>query len=743
MSSDNLNDADDDVSPLYLNGRPVYGPHLFDLETYGDMRLDFHKALDNLRFRGGVLLVPFTLPAERSLVLFLNIIMGGLDVQGLKTTFTQFLSDPLLCPPRNADTWVIHRAGAFPALSAVLEAWVTSGRVAVLTDSAVSFGFLSASFPTLTFPGFDNPDPLFEDGEGRIEWDNCRQLEKQALLKTVHERVALFDAWGAPIPFRLLARSVSAHEDDLSPLIEDLYARGILYWVSREKPPALLVATRGAGYAQTLLSAMAADGAGLSLDSYAEVFRIVQPDDTEQRYALLNLLTGMLADARLRRKLGAGLFSIGKISDFLKQQWPCIKALISAGSPAEHLLWGLCFLRTGLMAQADAIFVMGLSRDKKNSFLLQARARLLGLWSRIDEKKIDDAFMAFERAVREDKNNKHIWHSFAVFEAGRANGSGAEFCFGKALTLAPNNVYTLAARADMYLDRGDADKALTDLSAALALDPENPRVLHMKGRAAMFNAKWADAVECWRQILQRDRNNPYALHSLGHMARVRGHWEECRLHLTKVLSDIDPENEAALLEMGLMALDRAAYEADQNIKRTHLDEALTALYDALEVAPWNPKVIVSLANAQRLSGHNHGATARLQDLLQRLPGNSYAQHALALCEYDAGDIDGMLTRLQGILDAHKGRHYPALFAIIEATLRRGGITDARRALLNINIQSVREISALENINVLLETARLYHMMHEAELAASAVWAATKIDPENERIKWTARSIHEG
>lgn len=728
---------------LYLNGRPVWGPHIYDLETYGEMRSSFLESLETLHSQGGALVLPFAPQAERSVIIFLNIVMGGLVRQGIPVRFTQLLDAPMLMLPEDAPVWLIHHAGSFPDLMMTMENWIRPGRAAILTGTTSALAPLAFNIHSLLFPGFSKPDDSFDQKEKeavrmdhRILASKDHALGRKDLLSNIHHQVALFDAWGSPIPLGLLARCLAMDEDELAPLVEELYQEGeegILYWVEREKPPTLMVSTRSEGYARRCLELLT-EGQGLSLDDYRPFIQSIRPEDRGERYALLHLLLGMLANSRSRWRLGAELFGVDKIRQLVRADGNPIRAIAIAGSPAEHLLWGLCLTRLGLFDQGRDIFESGIRKDKKNVYLHQALSRLLGLWSCLDESRGEEAARAFDRAAGIDKGNKHIWQAWGVFEAERGNWRGAAYCFQKALAIDSRNIFSLAARANMYLDQGDLEKAKTDLSKALDIDPANLYAIHIDGRIAFYSGEWVVAAQRWQDMLNADKHNLYALQSLAHMARVRGHWELGRKYLKNAL-DIDPENEAVLLEMGLLDQDMGFFAFSQEAKDQHLRGALAYLDRALRVAPWNPKVIVSMAVAERQSGKIQEARDRLETLIRRLPNNDHARHALALCENEQGDREGMIRRLQSIHDERRGRNLQVLFSLIEAMIGKGQTEEAKRSLRDIEHSRLQGMSAIKKIDALLETARLYLLMNEEQRAAAVFRKAEGLDPDNWRIKW--------
>jgi len=726
---------------VYLNGRAVWGSHIYDLETYGEMRADFLKSLAAMQELGGLLLVPFTGQAERSLLIFLNIIAGGLIHEGKRVHCAQFLDTPALSQPKDYSVWLIYQADAYPDLQMRVEDWLAPGRVAILAGLGSALSPSAFNAPAELFLGFES----FSDDDGRakevIESDrniltNMSEQRKQRVsMPDIHRQVALCDAWGVSLPLGLLACCLNMEEDELAPMVEELYQagkEGILYWVEREKPPTLMVSTRSEDYARRFLTYLAGSQ-NLTLKEYLTLLDAAQPALISERYALLQLFLGMLAHVRFRSLLGEN-FNIAALRDFVFDSWKTIHAAIEAGSSAEHLLWGLCLLRLGLLEKSWSVLTQGIKLDKNNIYLQQALARLLGIWSQIDNGKREEAEKAFQQAVKIDKKNIYVWQAWGVFAAEQANWQRAEYCFQNALALNDRSVFVLAARANMYLDMGQIEKAETDLLKAVSEDAGNFHRLHLLGRIHCWRGNWEQASRQWHNMLEKDKRNVFAAQSLGHLARMRGQWQDSRAYLDFAL-DNDPENVACLLEVGLLRQDMGTFALSDEARRRELDEALICFERALQIAPWNPKIIVSFATAERLAGKTESAANRLDALLRRLPDNDYAGHALALCDRDLGRETAMTARLRAIHDARRGRNLPVLFSLIEIMIKNGQTDDARQVLQDVVRHKIRDMAAIKRIETLLEAARLFVILDDKTAATEAIEEAKRIDPDNLRISW--------
>ena len=144
-----------------------------------------------------------------------------------------------------------------------------------------------------TEPGF---------GEDESEIASTAPAEAVDLWQRAQYWVGLCDAWGVPLPFELLSRLMEKNEDDLAPVLEEAHDRKVLFWVEREKPPALLVGTAGERHARGYLTRLAAEEK-VSPEDYLDIFRAVRSEEREERFTALKLLQSWLGNSRFRRML--------------------------------------------------------------------------------------------------------------------------------------------------------------------------------------------------------------------------------------------------------------------------------------------------------------------------------------------------------------------------------------------------------------------------------------------------------
>jgi len=727
--------SDNGANPFaayYLKGRPVWGPHPWTPADYVKLAQDIASRLEKLRSSGGLLVLPFPEKVERSVVLFLSYFAGRLRLDHIPLSYSQFLHEPYLeLPAPEVTTWLIHQAPKFQDISLVLEDWLHAGRVVLATGQAAMWKRCDLKVSYYQDDFFlhvpESAEPL-----GPVPTSDSLELPQEELLENLLRWVVLTDAWGVPLPFELLVRLVNLKENEVAQQIEAGYRQGALFWVERDKPVALLVASRSEGFARQALAELVRTE-DISLNQYQPVLQAADPDEHEERYAILNLLESWLVQDRFRHALGLG-FHITQVRALVQEHWRRIQAMTQAGSAAERLIWTQCLERLGLFEQGKEIIKAALKQESRNIFLLQTQAHLLSRWSQVDPQRQPEAVTAFAAACDQTPNNVYLWQARGVFEAERPNRRGAELCFARALEIDPHNIPSLIARADMYLEAGESDKASKDLQAAEQIDPNNIYVRHLFGRWHVYQGDWEKAQQEWEKLRLLDKGNLYALQSLGHMARIRGQWQNSCQNLQQAL-DLAPENVTVLLELAMLALERTD-TPDRSLAAAYLNRAL-------RVEPENPKLLVTQALLLLRQGDIDAALQHLEQFLRRWPDSLPARHLLGQCYYEKGDQARMADCFQQIIDLSRGKNLHVYLTWSELSWRLGQRRQARQLL-----EAAQEIyqdladkwSAGEKLKALVELAKLSREILSGQETQKFLDQALEIEPEYPALRALLASL---
>jgi tetratricopeptide (TPR) repeat protein len=737
MAKANYSRQMNDFSFFYLRGRPVWGPHLYDPETYAELRDQVIKEIRSLRKEGGVLVLPFQEDAERSLLIFLNILAGSLFSLGERPFFSQFLGEPYLESPEESGIWLIHHAPRFKNVTMSLESWIATDKVALATGIPEMWEQYYLRMPFVWLSYFIDKKVDFGKEEAEAIGQTKHKIQEKNLFERAHLWVAMCDAWGVPLPLDLLASILKADADDLTPIVEEAYQKGILFWVEREKPAALLISTRSESYARKyVLEEVQRDN--ISLADYHHIWDSINPEEREERYVALKLFQTWLTNSRYRLSLSEKNFRIKEIRGMIQKEWNLIKQICFAGNASEELIWAQCLSQIGLYDLALEIFTQALEKSPENGFLLQAKAHMLSKWASINPQKREDASGAFSQAAHVLMGNPYVWQAWGVFEAERGNGNGAEACFEKALQIDRRNLCSLVARADMNLERGFLAKVKDDLEKARAIAPQNLYVKHISGRLNFYSGKWTEAEKEWEQILTLENRNMHAIQSLGHMARERGQWDKARKYLERALN-IDPENVPTLIEKALLEMDEVEFVPPESPGAIYekLQGGGELLNYALDIEPANPKVMVTLAVIERKMGKVSQSKERLTELVKIWPNNLYARHALALCFLEHGEREDALGHLQEIIRQSQGKNLLPYITMAEISAKDGEKDRAKRlldetAVIYKNISGYLPIH--QKISALLERARLLLRIGYNKEAEKVLIEARGLDPENGKIR---------
>ncbi|MBN1827760.1 MAG: hypothetical protein JW884_01275 [Deltaproteobacteria bacterium] len=749
MQTNGYDEEWDDLDPFdRMNNRPsreIYLPGNVDFKKRSDILNICEKMIND----GGVLVLPFDEDMEFIPWFLLSVISGGMQLDGRAVLKSQFLGAPYLpSPPDQAQVWIIHHAPCFANFIASVQEWLKPGRLVIATGLTWQWDALEINLPSRRMDILLQTDIIDTDAASVMD-DTCVKLpeEQQDLIKVVRI-VSMFAAWGAYPPDTVLARMAGFIRQDgqedtdrLEEVVEAGVEKKLLVWVTIDKPPSIQVARPSDAKARNHLRGLAQEK-GIGIKDYANLLVKVDQNVRDERYAFLNLMQGWLADSHLRASLAPekrafGIRAIREIitSNPLQGKIKSIKAAVE--SAAESLVWGRCMMRLGILDLGLGFLDRGLSANRRNPFLLHARAHLLGRWAATRDDKVDEARNAYNDATDVCRENYYVWQNFGVFEAEQRNYKIAADLFDRALLIEPRNVFSLVARANMYLDMGDIVKAEEDIRAASGIAPENSYVVHLRGRAAFFRGEWAAAKAIWQdELLKLDPRNLHARQSLGFMARERGFWDDAEKAL-KEAQEMSPENIPVLHELGLLHMDRALWEPKKS-RDEDLEMAREGLLIATDVEPENPQVIVSLATVERLKGDQElmrGAAARLEELKRRSGGRPYILHALAMCLHllnRTEDRDGLFDR---ILEKSPG-NIRTLIAMSECAYDENrhpeAETTATRARRSYD-QKKALMPANEKIGALLDLARLYRKLGRVEAADGFLEEAGKIDRQNAKI----------
>ena len=177
-----------------------------------------------------------------------------------------------------------------------------------------------------------------------------------------------------------------------------------------------------------------------------------------------------------------------------------------------------------------------------------------------------------------------------------------------------------AGLGDIYLKRGDEERALRQYQAALKLDPDQADIQIQLGTLYARLGQIEEAAACFRAAADLLPRNPVPRYDLGSLYLQAGRVSEALDHLNRAL-EIDPDHLEARFRLGMAQLE----SGDADSARENLQKFLTK-------RPRNPMAYYHLGRAQESSGRSGPAAEAYRKALEIAPNLIDARKALARLE---------------------------------------------------------------------------------------------------------------
>ena len=216
----------------------------------------------------------------------------------------------------------------------------------------------------------------------------------------------------------------------------------------------------------------------------------------------------------------------------------------------------------------------------------------------LDENHPESAKPLFEKALKLDKSSASAMVGLGKIAFSAGNSAEAVKYFKAALSAQPEASSIHYALAMAYRQLGDIPNALTQLQQR---GTEKPKVtdpfldelqgfnqtrmfLRMRGDEARLNGRFAEAVDDYRQLVERDKNDPLARIALGSALAETGDLKGAIEQYTQALN-LAPNNETAHYNLGLVLIENKSEE-----------EAIQQFQVAIELNPQFELAHFQLAN---------------------------------------------------------------------------------------------------------------------------------------------------
>jgi tetratricopeptide (TPR) repeat protein len=265
---------------------------------------------------------------------------------------------------------------------------------------------------------------------------------------------------------------------------------------------------------------------------------------------------------------------------------------------------------------------------------------------------------------------------------------------------APNSIQALFEQGARLHQSGDFANAEQCYQQVLAAQPNHPDALHLLGMIAHQFGQHQPAMELIERAIKINKKSPIYSANLGLVYQAQGQFKEAEKWYRKALA-IKPDyadahhNLAAALHAQARTKDaEASFRRAVALKPKYVEawinfgnflhqehrykEAEACFNKALEINPDFAAVNYNLAHCLREQKNHDGAIAAYRRLLDRQPDHVDARFFLAVSQADNGDVEGAATSYRELL-AHDPQHVFALNNLGNALTKLQKWGDAEQA----------------------------------------------------------------
>lgn len=125
-------------------------------------------------------------------------------------------------------------------------------------------------------------------------------------------------------------------------------------------------------------------------------------------------------------------------------------------------------------------------------------------YSTMQEGDLNTAVSIFTSILEEDPEDMASLNTMGIISAALENKSDANYYFSKAIESHPNNTLGYINRCQLYKAQNDLQNALSDINAAINIDPAQPDNYVVRGIIFAQLEKWNDAIKDLTTAIQTE-----------------------------------------------------------------------------------------------------------------------------------------------------------------------------------------------------------------------------------------------
>jgi tetratricopeptide (TPR) repeat protein len=304
-------------------------------------------------------------------------------------------------------------------------------------------------------------------------------------------------------------------------------------------------------------------------------------------------------------------------------------------------------------------------------------------------------------------------------------------------------------QASLLLDRGDVQKAISELQAVVSAAPDNFVARYNLGRAHVARAEWEQARQQFTEAVRERPDYLPARLALAQLQVMRSEFEPALKSVAGILQ-IDKKNgPARMIEAAALLGEKKYAEARQLLeairqanpnapdidfsmgmvamKQGDLKQAEEIFRKAYAASPKDARGLVGLVEVLAAQGHFDQAIQFLQSELAKNPTRNDLQMALGNIAVRAGNFDMAVGQFQAVLnelDKNSKARGEVYFRLGVTLRRKGDLNSAIPALYKAREALPGNSMVVNELAVTLQAA------DRKPEAREAYEQAVKLDPQN-------------
>ena len=286
----------------------------------------------------------------------------------------------------------------------------------------------------------------------------------------------------------------------------------------------------------------------------------------------------------------------------------------------------------------------------------------------------DEAFRQYKEGMDKDRRQKSTYQKRMIEVLMRQNKRAEAAEINAAILKEnPKDSDARGLQASMLLDRGDVQKAVSELQAVVGAAPDNFVARYNLGRAHVARGEWEQARQQFTEAIKQRPDYLPARLALGQLQVMRGEFDAALKSVAQVL-EIDKNSRAArMIEAAaligqkkfaearelLQAMQQANPDAPDlavslglvALNEGKLQEAEAIFRKAYEANPKDTRTLAGLVRTLVEENQFDRAMQFLQAEVAKYPSRNDLHMALGTVAIRAGSFDLALNQFQAVLDA--------------------------------------------------------------------------------------------